>query len=109
MLERIERSRPTADFQGQVRAERKGKSITAAIAVICAFAAMGMLATNIFLPSLAAMAADLHVSSAAITSTISVFLAIFAFKACRQPALDAMHLRCLKASTPFMLPVLELP
>jgi DHA1 family bicyclomycin/chloramphenicol resistance-like MFS transporter len=79
MLERIERSRPTADFQGQVRAERKGKSITAAIAVICAFAAMGMLATNIFLPSLATMAADLHVSSAAITSTISVFLAIFAF------------------------------
>ena len=51
----------------------KGKSTTASIAVICAFAAMGMLATNIFLPSLPAMAADLHVSSAAITSTISVF------------------------------------
>jgi DHA1 family bicyclomycin/chloramphenicol resistance-like MFS transporter len=79
MLERIERSRPTADFQGQVRTESKGQSITASIAVICAFAAMGMLATNIFLPSLATMAADLHVSSAAITSTISVFLAIFAF------------------------------
>jgi DHA1 family bicyclomycin/chloramphenicol resistance-like MFS transporter len=40
---------------------------------------MGMLATNIFLPSLTTMAADLHVSSAAITSTISIFLAIFAF------------------------------
>ena len=69
---------PTADFQGQVRTESKGKSTTASIAVICAFAAMGTLATNIFLPSLTAMAADLHVSSAAITSTISVFLAIFA-------------------------------
>jgi len=84
MLDRIERSEdriagPTADFQGKVRTEGKGKSIAAATAVICAFAAMGMLATNIFLPSLATMAADLHVSSAAITSTISVFLAIFAF------------------------------
>lgn len=83
MLDRIGRSEdrmagPTADFQGKVRTERRGRSITAATAVICAFAATGMLATNIFLPSLAAMAADLHVSSAAITSTISVFLAIFA-------------------------------
>jgi DHA1 family bicyclomycin/chloramphenicol resistance-like MFS transporter len=69
---------PTADFQGHVRTGSKGKSTTASIAVICAFAATGTLATNIFLPSLTAMAADLHVSSAAITSTISVFLAIFA-------------------------------
>jgi MFS transporter, DHA1 family, multidrug resistance protein len=69
---------PTADFQSKVRTESKDRSITASIVVICAFAAMGMLATNIFLPSLTTMAADLHVSSAAITSTISVFLAIFA-------------------------------
>jgi hypothetical protein len=60
MLTRIERSRdqiagPTADFQSKVRTEGKAKSITASIAVICAFAAMGMLATNIFLPSLAAL------------------------------------------------------
>jgi DHA1 family bicyclomycin/chloramphenicol resistance-like MFS transporter len=47
-------------------------------AVICAFAATGILSTNIFLPSLPAIAADLHVSSAAVTSTITVFLAIFA-------------------------------
>jgi DHA1 family bicyclomycin/chloramphenicol resistance-like MFS transporter len=47
-------------------------------AVICAFAATGILSTNIFLPSLPAMAADLHVSSAAVTSTITVFLAIAA-------------------------------
>jgi len=84
MLRRIECSQDriagrTAEFERTVRTESKGKSITASIAVICAFAAMGMLATNIFLPSLGTMAADLHVSSAAITSTISVFLAIFAF------------------------------
>ena len=62
-----------------MRERTEGKSVTAATAVICAFASTGMLATNIFLPSLATMAADLQVSSAAITSTISVFLAIFAF------------------------------
>ena len=47
-------------------------------AVICAFAATALLATNIFLPSLPAIAADLRVSSAAVTSTITVFLAIVA-------------------------------
>jgi DHA1 family bicyclomycin/chloramphenicol resistance-like MFS transporter len=84
MLTRIGRAgdqiaAPTADFQGKGRTEGKGKSVTVSIAVICAFAATGLLATNIFLPSLMAMATDLHVSSAAITSTISIFLAIFAF------------------------------
>ena len=73
MLTRIERA------EDRRTGPTKGKSITSAIAVICAFAAMGMLATNIFLPSLTTMAADLQVSSAAITSTISIFLAIFAF------------------------------
>ncbi|MEH2554189.1 DHA1 family bicyclomycin/chloramphenicol resistance-like MFS transporter [Bradyrhizobium algeriense] len=47
-------------------------------AVICAFAATGILSTNIFLPSLPAIAADLRVSSAAVTSTITIFLAVFA-------------------------------
>jgi DHA1 family bicyclomycin/chloramphenicol resistance-like MFS transporter len=37
-----------------------------------------MLATNIFLPSLPSMAATLQVSSAAVTSAITVYLAIFA-------------------------------
>jgi MFS transporter, DHA1 family, multidrug resistance protein len=60
------------------RAEPKDQTITASVAVICAFAAMGTLATNIFLPSLPAMAADLRVSSAVVTSTITVFLAILA-------------------------------
>jgi MFS transporter, DHA1 family, multidrug resistance protein len=57
----------------------KDRTRTASIALICTFAAMGPLATNIFLPSLPAIAADLRVSSAVVTSTISVFLAIFAF------------------------------
>jgi MFS transporter, DHA1 family, multidrug resistance protein len=66
-------------FQDGVRRrERKGQTTAACIAVICAFAAMGTLPTNIFLPSLPAMAADLHVSSALVTSAISVFLAVFA-------------------------------
>ena len=56
----------------------RDQTITACVAVICAFAAMGTLATNIFLPSLPSIAADLHVSSAAVTSTISVFLGVFA-------------------------------
>jgi len=54
------------------------RTATARRAVICAFAATVLLATNIFLPSLPAIAADLRVSSAAVTSTITVFLAIVA-------------------------------
>jgi DHA1 family bicyclomycin/chloramphenicol resistance-like MFS transporter len=49
------------------------------IAVLAALAATGTLATNILLPSLPQMAASLHVSSAAVTSAITVFLAVFAF------------------------------
>ncbi|MEP6836596.1 MAG: Bcr/CflA family efflux MFS transporter, partial [Bradyrhizobium sp.] len=52
--------------------------MTSSRAVICALAAIGILATNIFLPSLPVIAADLRVSSAAVTSSITVFLAIFA-------------------------------
>jgi len=51
---------------------------TASVLVICALASMSTLATNIFLPSLTSMAADLRASSAAVTSTISLFLAISA-------------------------------
>lgn len=54
------------------------RTAIACSAVICAFAATGILSTNIFLPSLPAIAADLRVSSAAVTSTITIFLAIFA-------------------------------
>jgi DHA1 family bicyclomycin/chloramphenicol resistance-like MFS transporter len=41
-------------------------------------AATGTLATNILLPSLPQMAASLNVSSAAVTSAITIFLAVFA-------------------------------
>lgn len=48
------------------------------IAVLAGLAAAGMLATNILLPSLPQMAASLNVTSAAITSAITIFLAVFA-------------------------------
>ncbi|MGA2288031.1 multidrug effflux MFS transporter [Bradyrhizobium sp.] len=53
-------------------------STAAQIAVLAALAATGTLATNILLPSLPEMAASLQVSSAAVTSAITVFLAVFA-------------------------------
>jgi DHA1 family bicyclomycin/chloramphenicol resistance-like MFS transporter len=48
------------------------------IAVLAALAATGTLATNILLPSLPEMAASLHVSTADVTASITVFLAVFA-------------------------------
>src|SRR5258708_11082064 len=53
-------------------------STVAQVAVLAALAATGTLATNILLPSLPAMAASLNVSSAAVTSAITIFLAVFA-------------------------------
>src|SRR3954464_7491808 len=49
------------------------------ITVLAALAATGTLATNILLPSLPQMAASLNVSTAAVASAITVFLAVFAF------------------------------
>jgi DHA1 family bicyclomycin/chloramphenicol resistance-like MFS transporter len=49
------------------------------IAVLAGLAAMGTLATNIMLPSLPQMATALNVTSAAVTSAITVFLVAFAF------------------------------
>src|SRR3954452_24540013 len=57
---------------------RKSASITAQIAVLATLAAIGTLATNILLPSLPQMAASLHVTTAAVTSSITVLLAVFA-------------------------------
>src|SRR5665213_699310 len=57
---------------------REAASTSAQIAVLAALAATGTLATNILLPSLPQMAASLQVSSAAVTSAITVFLAVFA-------------------------------
>jgi DHA1 family bicyclomycin/chloramphenicol resistance-like MFS transporter len=48
------------------------------VAVLAALAATGTLATNILLPSLPQMALALNVSSAAVTSAITVFLGVFA-------------------------------
>jgi MFS transporter, DHA1 family, multidrug resistance protein len=48
------------------------------ITVLAVLAATGTLATNILLPSLPQMAVSLNVSSAAVTSAITVFLAAFA-------------------------------
>jgi DHA1 family bicyclomycin/chloramphenicol resistance-like MFS transporter len=48
------------------------------IAVLAALAATGTLATNILLPSLPQMAASLKVSTADVTASITVFLAVFA-------------------------------
>jgi MFS transporter, DHA1 family, multidrug resistance protein len=56
----------------------KTASTTAQIAVLATLAAMGTLATNILLPSLPQMAASLHVSTAEVTASITVFLAVFA-------------------------------
>src|ERR1700687_410083 len=53
-------------------------STFAQIAVLAALSATGTLATNILLPSLPQMAASLNVSSAAVTSAITIFLAVFA-------------------------------
>jgi DHA1 family bicyclomycin/chloramphenicol resistance-like MFS transporter len=53
-------------------------SAASQIAVLAGLAALGTLATNILLPSLPQMAGALHVSSATVTSAITVFLAIFA-------------------------------
>src|SRR4051812_37179842 len=53
-------------------------SMTAQIAVLATLAAIGTLATNILLPSLPQMAASLDVSTAEVTSSITVFLAVFA-------------------------------
>jgi len=48
------------------------------IAVLAALAATGTLATNILLPSLPQMAASLKVSTASVTSAITIFLGVFA-------------------------------
>ena len=48
------------------------------ISVLAALAAVGSFATNILLPSLPSMAKALNVSTAAVSSTISVYLAVFA-------------------------------
>jgi DHA1 family bicyclomycin/chloramphenicol resistance-like MFS transporter len=66
----------TAEIDAGPRAE--GSSTVMQIAVLAGLAATGTLATNILLPSLPQMAASLKVTSAAVTSAITIFLAVFA-------------------------------
>src|SRR5437870_10754172 len=56
----------------------EARSTVLQIAVLAMLSATGTLATNILLPSLPQMAVSLKVSSAAVTSAITVFLAVFA-------------------------------
>src|SRR5829696_5497462 len=57
---------------------REAPSTVVQIAVLALLAATGTLATNILLPSLPQMAVSLKVSTAAVTSAITIFLAVFA-------------------------------
>jgi MFS transporter, DHA1 family, multidrug resistance protein len=57
---------------------REASSSVLQIAVLAALAAMGTLATNILLPSLPQIASSLKVTTAAVTSAITIFLAVFA-------------------------------
>src|SRR5436190_4747503 len=66
----------TAAIDANPRAE--ASSTVLQIAVLAGLAATGTLATNILLPSLPQMAASLNVTSAAVTSAITIFLAVFA-------------------------------
>ena len=59
-------------------ARPEASSTVLQIAVLAGLAATGTLATNILLPSLPQMAVSLKVSSAAVTSAITIFLAVFA-------------------------------
>ena len=66
----------TAAIAASPRAE--ASSTVLQIAVLAGLAATGTLATNILLPSLPQMASSLNVTSAAVTSAITIFLAVFA-------------------------------
>ena len=61
-----------------VAAETARASMSMRISVLAALAAVGSFATNILLPSLPSIAKTLNVSTAAVSSTISVYLAVFA-------------------------------
>ncbi|NOJ42758.1 multidrug effflux MFS transporter [Bradyrhizobium australiense] len=60
------------------RPRSEASSTVLQIAVLAGLTATGTLATNILLPSLPQMAISLKISSAAVTSAITVFLAVFA-------------------------------
>ncbi|TCU68223.1 DHA1 family bicyclomycin/chloramphenicol resistance-like MFS transporter [Bradyrhizobium sp. R2.2-H] len=65
-----------ADITNTASRDIPGSSVLP-IAILSVLAAMGTLATNILLPSLPQIAISLNVTSAAVTSAITVFLAVF--------------------------------
>jgi MFS transporter, DHA1 family, multidrug resistance protein len=68
----------TLDAADAAASRPKASSSFMQIAVLAALAATGTLATNILLPSLPQMAATLNVTTGAVTSAITIFLAVFA-------------------------------
>lgn len=68
-----------ADQCEAIESARPSVKISSAlpIAILSVLAAMGTLATNILLPSLPQIAISLNVTSAAVTSAITAFLAVF--------------------------------
>lgn len=66
------------DENSDIAAPAARSSMSARIIVLAALAAVGSFATNILLPSLPSMAKALNVSTAAVSSTISVYLGVFA-------------------------------
>lgn len=66
------------DDNGGIAAPAARSSMSSRIIVLAALAAVGSFATNILLPSLPSMAKALNVSTAAVSSTISVYLGVFA-------------------------------
>lgn len=67
-----------ADAGDELTSARAPTSISADIIALAALAAAGSFATSILLPSLPAIAKTLNVSTAAVTSAISIYLAVFA-------------------------------
>ncbi|EGP06135.1 multidrug resistance transporter, Bcr/CflA family [Bradyrhizobiaceae bacterium SG-6C] len=62
----------------ELASARAPASVSADIVVLAALAAVGSFATSILLPSLPAIAKTLNVSTAAVASAISIYLAVFA-------------------------------
>jgi len=67
-----------ADVGDDLTSARAPSSISADIIVLAALAAVGNFATSILLPSLPSIAKTMNVSTAAVASAISVYLAVFA-------------------------------
>lgn len=66
------------DARSELTSTQTSSSISADIVALAALAAVGSFATSILLPSLPAIAKTLNVSTAAVASAISVYLAVFA-------------------------------